>query len=106
VSEENSQIAAINRMAELSTTMITIVLQEVRDLKTTDHDILDLLHEIQVTNKEYAKMIADLKLKIDGFERHIRNDMVDTLTAPLLDLQSKNSQRRREISRRLPLDKD
>jgi len=96
MTEETSQVAAINRLAELSNTMISIMLQDIKDIKRGQENLSNLVSELSHVSHKLSQLISELSAKADKLEKHFPGQTANALIAPLLDMQQKSDLRKKE----------
>lgn len=96
--DQNSQIAAIHAMSDLSTTMVNMLWNDVKSIKHEQSKIAEAVTEINTLTKILTQKIMELSVEIHRVSQHLPGPTADALTAPLIAIQESSEQRRRQRS--------
>ena len=96
--DQNSQIAAIHAMSDLSTTMVNMLWNDVKSIKHEQSKIADAVAEINTLTKILTQKIMELSMEIHRVSSHLPAPTADALTAPLIAMQENSERRKRERS--------
>ena len=96
--DQNSQIAAIHAMSDLSTTMVNMLWNDVKSIKHEQTKIADMVTELNALVKILTQKTMELSMEIHRVSSHLPGPTADALTAPLIAMQEVSDRRRRERS--------
>ena len=101
--DQNSQIAAIHAMSDLSTTMVNMLWNDVKSIKHEQGKIVDLITEVNSLVKILTQKTMELSMEIHRVSSHLPGPTADALTAPLIAMQDSSDKRKweRSVSRRI-----
>lgn len=86
---DSTEVTAINRLSELSHTIISIIMQDIRETKQGQRTTQDYIRELSDTNQMLSKLVAKLNAQADQLEKHFAenksNDLLIDLITQLID---------------------
>lgn len=103
MSEESTGVAAIRGMSDLSNSIIMGLNSDMHRIIQRQEILESLIRECNDLSKINTKELMKLSNEIREMRGLLHDPTVDALTGPLLELQEKNQQRKRErsVSRRI-----
>lgn len=98
MSDDTTGVAAIRGMSELTNSIVMGLTSDVHRIIQRQETLENLIRECNELSKVNTKELMKLAHEVREMRQLLHDPTVDALTGPLLDMQAKSDQRKRQRS--------